>query len=68
MVDRVVARTGGTNWWSTLTGRLKVQRLVERYRGGARILKAAKHADNYGLCSHTRVELSKCALGSSLPS
>ena len=67
VADRVVARGGGANWWSTLTGRLKVQRLVQRYRGGARLLEAAKDADSYGLCSHTRVALGKCGPGTISP-
>lgn len=66
MADRVVARAVSANWWSTLTGRLKAQRLVQRYRGGERLLEAAKHADSYGLCSHTRVALGKCGPGTTL--
>ncbi|EFJ16013.1 hypothetical protein SELMODRAFT_117300 [Selaginella moellendorffii] len=36
VLDRVVASTGGTNWWATLTGRLRVQRLFAK-RSGAKL-------------------------------
>lgn len=61
VLDRVIAKAGGNNWWTTITARAKVQQLVQRYKGGNSLVEAGMQADNYGLCSHTRVALSKCA-------
>ncbi len=61
MLDRVLARTGGRNWWSVLLGRARAQRIWRLHREGMRTADALRCADNYSLASRTRVGFGRCA-------
>ncbi|GAQ82084.1 Protein Involved in Lipid Transport [Klebsormidium nitens] len=66
VLDRVLAYTGGRDWWATLTGRLRLQRLWQKPQGDAededdnlekfvkRPFKALRDFSNYGLAVKAR--------------
>ena len=58
MFDRVLAKLGGRKWWSTVSGRLKAQRIyTEGTHSSQTKLDALKNLANYALCSRTKVQL-----------
>lgn len=58
VLDRVLLKTGGDDWWSTLSGRVKAQNLVHAYQDN-RLIDELKDASNYILCSNTKISLGK---------
>ncbi len=40
MLDRVIAKVGGKEWWANLSGRAKAQQMWTAHRGGAKVVSS----------------------------
>ncbi|GBG69050.1 hypothetical protein CBR_g3748 [Chara braunii] len=68
VLDRVISSAGGLDWWATLTGRLRAQRLLCRGKEHRRSDKSGSEEDSfakrlvdpslYALCGSARARLS----------
>ncbi|BDA48124.1 hypothetical protein COCOBI_11-3820 [Coccomyxa sp. Obi] len=57
--DRACARIGGKKWWSTVSGRARLQRMLKHHRAGAGAKDVFKDLNNYGLCVRTHSSLGR---------
>ncbi|CAL8462881.1 g2415 [Coccomyxa elongata] len=57
--DRACARIGGKKWWSTVSGRARLQRMLKHHRVGAGAKDVFKDLNNYGLCARTHYGLGR---------
>ncbi|KAL3142995.1 hypothetical protein ABBQ38_003276 [Trebouxia sp. C0009 RCD-2024] len=54
VLDRVLARVGGRQWWANLSGRAKAQQIWAAHQSGAKVGDALKDLNNYGLSARGR--------------
>jgi hypothetical protein len=68
VLDRVMARIGGKQWWTAIGTRIKAQRIGTAIKrstttstpgGTARKLQAIKNLSNYSLCARSRFQLNR---------
>lgn len=59
VLDRVIAKVGGKQWWANLSGRAKAQQMWTAHRGGAKVGDALKNLNSYGLNARTRFALGR---------
>ncbi|KAL0051417.1 hypothetical protein WJX82_007067 [Trebouxia sp. C0006] len=59
VLDRVIAKVGGKEWWANLSGRAKAQQMWTAHRGGAKVGDALKNLNSYGLNARTRFALGR---------
>jgi hypothetical protein len=57
VLDRVIAKVGGRNWWTTISGRIKSQRMYASATRDGLKLKALRDLSSYALCGRTRIQL-----------
>ncbi|KAK9808249.1 hypothetical protein WJX73_003474 [Symbiochloris irregularis] len=55
VLDRVLAKAGGPNWWTSISGRAKAQKMLATHKGGQHVGDTLKDLSNYCLCSRTRL-------------
>jgi hypothetical protein len=53
----VITKVGGRNWWTTISGRIKSQRMYASATRDGLKLKALKDLSSYALCGRTRIQL-----------
>ncbi|KAK9843446.1 hypothetical protein WJX81_003011 [Elliptochloris bilobata] len=59
VLDRVMGKTGGPNWWLALLGRARAQQMYAAHRRGNRVGQTLKDLNNYSLCARTHVGVGK---------
>lgn len=59
VLDRVIAKVGGKEWWANLSGRAKAQQMWAAHRGGAKVGDALKNLNSYALNARTRFALGR---------
>ncbi|KAH7622361.1 hypothetical protein NADE_004948 [Nannochloris sp. 'desiccata'] len=57
VLDRVITKVGGRNWWTTISGRIKSQRMYASATRDGLKFKALKDLSSYALCGRTRIQL-----------
>jgi hypothetical protein len=57
VLDRVITKLGGRNWWTTISGRVKSQRIYASATRDGLKLKALRDLSSYALCGRTRIQL-----------
>eukprot|EP00884_Botryococcus_braunii_P003685 jgi/Botrbrau1/13317/Bobra.0315s0015.1 len=60
VLDRVLAKLGGRNWWTALGARARVQTMMSTYKNdNGKVGDILKNLNNYSLCHRTRIGIGK---------
>ena len=63
VLDRVIAKVGGRNWWANLSGRAKAQQMWAAHQSGAKVVR---HVTAHGVVLYSSVTLLNALQGDAL--